>query len=144
MANVWRMREISHLQESQAQDQTNWVKAMVPPNAEGNNLEPSGQVPVGFLYTNIRAAFPDEARYRGIYEWRAKGTLVHQPIYIVCVGSTCKGKPGALRGRINEYCTDGSHEEDLMNEALTEGYELWVRVKTSEGKDDAETWRTSC
>ena len=25
-----------------------------------------------------------------------------------------------------------------MNEALTEGYELWVRDKTSEGKKDVE------
>ena len=25
-----------------------------------------------------------------------------------------------------------------MNEAVTKGYELWVRVKTSEGRDNAE------
>ena len=49
-----------------------------------------------------------------------------------------RDKQGALRRRINEYCTDESHKEDFMNEALTEGYELWVRVKTSEGKKDAE------
>ena len=44
-----------------------------------------------------------------------------------------RDKQGALRRRINEYCTNGSHKEDFMNETLTEGYELWVRVKTSEG-----------
>ena len=49
-----------------------------------------------------------------------------------------RDKQGAQRRRINEYCTNGSHKEDFMNEALTEGYELWVRVKTSEGKKDAE------
>ena len=43
MANVGRDREISRLQGSQAQNWTNWVKAMVPPNTKGNNLEARGQ-----------------------------------------------------------------------------------------------------
>ena len=34
MANVRRDREISRLQGSQAQNWTNWVKAMVPPNTK--------------------------------------------------------------------------------------------------------------
>ena len=42
MANVRRDREISRLQGSQAQNWTKWVKAMVPQNTEGNNLEPRG------------------------------------------------------------------------------------------------------
>ena len=49
-----------------------------------------------------------------------------------------RDKQGAQRRRINEYCTNGSHKEDFINEALTEGYELWVRDKTSEGKKDVE------
>lgn len=138
MANVLRDREISRLQGSQAQNWTNWVKAMVPPNTKGNNLEARGQGQVGSICTNIRSAFPDKARNCGIYERRAKVTLDYQPNYIVYVGSTCRDKPGALRRRINEYCTDGSHKAKLMNEALTKRYELWVRVKTSEGRDNAE------
>ena len=138
MANVRRDREISRLQGSQAQNWTNWVKAMLPPNTKGNNLEARGQGQVGSICTNIRSAFPDKARNCGIYEWRAKGTLDDQPNYIVYVGSTCRDKPGALRRRINEYCTGGSHKAKLMNDALTKGYELWVRVKTSEGRNNAE------
>jgi len=30
-----------------------------------------------------------------------------------------------------EYCTNGSHKKDLINDALERGYELWVRVKIS-------------
>ena len=50
-------------------------------------------------------------------------------ITVVYVGSTCRVKPGALRERIQSYCRDGSHKEDLINDALLRGYELWVRVK---------------
>ena len=57
MANVRRDREISRLQGSQAQNWTNWVKAMVPPNTKGNNLEARGQGQVGSICTNIRSAF---------------------------------------------------------------------------------------
>ena len=31
--------------------------------------------------------------------------------------------------RIREYCVNGSHKRDLINDALKKGYELWVRVK---------------
>lgn len=31
--------------------------------------------------------------------------------------------------RILEYCTNGSHKDDLINDALRRGYELQVRVK---------------
>ena len=48
MAKVWRKREISNLQGSQAQNWTNWLKAVVPPNAEENNLESRGQGQVGW------------------------------------------------------------------------------------------------
>ena len=111
---------------------------MVPPDAEGNDLEPRGEDQVGFMCSSIRTAFPDEFKHCGIYEWRTKGTLGNQPKYVIYVGSTCRGKPGALKRRILEYCTDGSHKEDLINGALGRGYELWVRVKTSEGRRNAE------
>ena len=134
MAAARRLREESHLQGEEAQDWTGWRRPMVPPDAKRNDLEPRGKDQVGFMCKSIRTAFPDEAKHCGIYEWRAKGTLDKQPNYIVYVGSTCRDKPGALRLRILEYCTDGSHKEDLINEALGRGYELWVRVKTSGGK----------
>ena len=74
MANFWRKRDISNLQASQAQNWTNWLKAVVPPNAEENNLESRGQGQVGFICTNKGSAFPDKARHCGIYEWRAEGS----------------------------------------------------------------------
>ena len=62
---------------------------------------------------------------------------------VVYVGSTCSTrKPGPLRTRILEYCTNGSHKKDLINDTLERGYELWVRVKISQAlynpKKDAE------
>ena len=72
MANVRRDREISRLQGSQAQNWTNWVKAMVPPNTKGNNLEARGQGQVGSICTNIRSAFPDKARNCGIMSGELK------------------------------------------------------------------------
>ena len=106
---------------------------MVPPNSTGRNLEPRGENQVGFMCSSIRKAFPDKAQHCGIYEWRGKGTLDDQPNYVVYIGSTCRGKRGGLRRRILEYCTNGSHKKDLINDALGRGYELWVRVKTSGG-----------
>ena len=128
-----RPRETSHLS---TEGWTDWVKAMVPPNVEGNNTNRRGANQVGSKCTDIKSAFPDEAEKCGIYEWKAKGTLLNQPTCVVYVGSTCRGKPGALRRRINEYCTNGSHKENLINEALNGGYELWVRVKASKKKKE--------
>ena len=102
-----------------------WVKVMVPPNVGGNNINRRGANQVGSRCTDITTAFPECC---GIYEWRATRRGRN---YVVYVGSTCRGKEGALRQRINEYCTNGSHKENLINDALRRGYELWVRVKTS-------------
>ena len=57
---------------------------------------------------------------------------------VVYVGSTCRTKRGALRSRILEYCTNGSHKDDLINNALDDGYELCVRVKITRGRQAAE------
>ena len=110
-----------------------WKRAMVPPyyTAFSNlNLEPRGPNQVGFISSSIREAFSLLVPHCGIYEWGVKRPLLRQTkISVVYVGSTCRAKPGALRGRIQSYCQDGSHKEDLINAALIEGYELWVRVK---------------
>ena len=114
-----------------------WTKAMVPPYYPvGRNLERRGRNQVGFMCSSIRKAFPDQARRCGIYEWRG----IKRPLFgqtktrVVYVGSTCRDKPGPLRSRILNYCRDGSHKEDLMNEALRRGYELWVRVKPTSAR----------
>ena len=133
MANLWCPRE-TVIQEDE-EDWTDWVKAMVPQNAGGNNLKRRKGNHIGFICKEIKTAFSNEAKHCGIYEWRATR---HERHYVVYVGSTCRGKPGALRQRINEYCTNGSHKANLINDALGRGYELWVRVKTSDEEKDAE------
>ena len=137
MANLWRPREISDFQEDE-RGWTDWVKAMVPPNAQGNNLQRRRGNHIGFICKDIKTAFSNEARYCGIYEWQAIGTLRNQPDYVVYVGSTCRAKEGALRQRINEYCTNGSHKANLINDALNRGYELWVRVKVSDSNEEED------
>ena len=112
----------------------------LPPQTIGYTLEPRGKHQVGFICASIRNAFPDEAEHCGIYEWQAR--FHGQDTRVVYVGSTCRGKPGALRNRILEYCRNGSHKRDLLNDALRIGYELWVRVKISKARyncrEDAE------
>ena len=114
-ANQRQAREHSHLPVA---GWSNWELAMAPVPV---GFEPRGPSP-GLIRSSIRNAFP---LHFGIYEWRAKGTLPHQPNHVVYLGSTCRAKPGALRQRILEYCTS-------VNDALAKGCELWVRVKIVE------------
>ena len=103
---------------------------MVPPDAKGPKFE-RRRNQVGSYCLSIEDAFPDQAKHCGIYEWQARGTLPDQHNHVVYVGSTCRCKPGSLRERILEYCRNGSHKKDLINDALERRYELWVRVKIS-------------
>ena len=123
-------RENSHLPVAGWSD---WERAMVPPQNAGYCHESRGPNRVGFICSSIRNAFPDQAEHCGIYKWQARGTLHRQPNRVVYVGST-----GSLRGRILEYCTNGSHKGDLINDALHRGYELWVRVKSARDRETAE------
>ena len=106
---------------------SDWKKAMVPPETEGWNLQPRGRNQVGFICLNIENAFSDQDQCCGIYEWKAR----KQHNHVVYVGSTCREKGGSSKDRIREYCRNGSHKRDLINDALGRGYELWVRVKIS-------------
>ena len=108
------------------------MKAIVPDRLVGEHYEPRGDGQEGVMRKNIRKDLPNEMKKCGIYEWQARGTFEGQPDEVVVyLGSTCRVKPGALRDRILEYCTDGSHKSAIINDALRRGYELWVRVKTS-------------
>ena len=135
-ANQRKLREHSHLPIIGWSD---WVRAMVPwvpvVSVLPVGFEPREPNQTGLICSSIKSAFPDLFRHCGIYEWRAKGTLPHQPNHVVYLGSTCRSKPGALRGRILEYCTNGSHKRVFINDALSRGYELWVRVKIVEGNN---------
>ena len=105
-----------------------WIKAMVPDYTAGKNLKRRGPNQVGFISASIRKAFPHLANLCGVYEWGAKRPLLGQhKNRVVYLGNTCK--PGALKGRIQGYCRNGSHKADLMNDALLRGYEFSVRFK---------------
>ena len=119
------LREDSHLHP--AAGWSNWKKTMVPnqPDDDPQNLQaPNGS---GFSCRNIKDAFREHTRHCRIYEWQARRG--GQPRRVVYVGCTCRSKAGKLRARILEYCRNGSHKRDLINDALDKGYELWVRVK---------------
>lgn len=110
-----------------------WVRAIVPAEDPddmiGQHYESRGDGQTGVICGNIRIVLPDEMAQCGIYEWKAV-SVDNRQLKVVYVGSTCRAKRGALRARVLEYCTSGSHKEDLINKALEGGYELWVRVKT--------------
>ena len=127
-ANQRQAREDSHLPRA---GWSNWELAMVPAFVPVG-FEPRGPNQ-GLIHSGLRDSFIWQAQHCGIYEWRAKGTLPHQPNRVVYLGSTCRTKPGALRQRILEYYTNGSHKSVFINDALGRGYELWVRVKIVEG-----------
>jgi hypothetical protein len=128
---VLRRREDSALPRK---DWSGWKRAMVPDLTNGDSrspryYEPRSEGHPGYLCINIRTVFEE---YKcGIYEWKVEGTETQQPTKEVYVGSTCRGKPGALQDRIMEYCSNGSHKSELIDDALEKGYELWARVKPS-------------
>ena len=140
MAKPRREETSSRLPSKDSKGWSKWTKAMVPPYyTGGKNLQRRGPNQVGFIWSRIRKAFPHLARHCGIYEWGVKRPLLDETeIRVVYIGSTCRVKTGALRGRIREYLTDGSHKKDLMNNALRSGYELWVRVKPTSDRLNAE------
>ena len=113
---------------------SDWSKAMVPFRYNGVKKRARGNH--GYIVRDIKRAFPYKATKCGIYEWR-----VEKPgrrSVVVYVGSTCRGKPGSLRDRINEYCNDGSHKSELINDALHRGYTLPVRVKAARSSENVE------
>ena len=127
-----KLRENAHLPRD---GWSKWVKAMVPDGPDDEDYENRGDRQDGLMCTNIKHALPERC---GIYEWRVERTDEGQPNVVVYVGSTCRNKQGALRSRILEYCTNGSHKHDLINDALLHGYELSVRVKITGSRLAAE------
>ena len=127
-------REKINLQGWYSQHWTGWVKAMVP-NSGGDYVRERKGDHIGYMHRKIEGAFSDNVLNEcGIYEWKAKGTSDRHGDYVVYVGSTCRGR-GSLGQRIKEYCRDGSHKRNFINRALSQGYELWVRVRVSTDKD---------
>lgn len=123
---------------------SDWVKAMVPQADQQPQF--STQRPNGWRQESkeILATAPglhyDVGCGYGIYEWQArKVERWNETKIAVHIGSTSNVHPeSSLRERVKEYCTNGSHKADLINDALTKGYELWFRVKSAPDRQTAE------
>ena len=111
------------------------MRAMVPKTIRGSVKRGPDQV--GYKWSKIADALGAVGRLCGIYEWRA--TRGDQPNRVVYAGSTCARDNGCsrLRSRILDYCSDGNHKADLINDALKKGYTLEVRYKEAANVDDA-------
>ena len=49
---------------------------------------------------------------------------------MVYVGCTCRQRNDrSLTDRLSEYARNGSHKADLIDRALRNGYQIWVRTK---------------
>ena len=123
---------------------SDWVKAMVPHAAQQPQF--STQRPNGWkqesekILANAPGLYYDVGSGVGIYEWQARKVENWNETRIALyIGSTSNAHPGSsLRDRVKEYCTNGCHKADLINDALTKGYELWFRVKSAPNRQTAE------
>ena len=121
-----------------------WMRAMVPTSSRFTENRGPGQP--GYLWSNIRNELNGVAGLCGIYEFQVRGTLpYHLQSAVVYVGSTCPrqadgGDCRRLKSRIINYCRHGNHKAFQINDALSSGYELWVRYKQARSAVEAQAW----
>ena len=127
------------------QSQGSWSqlrRAMVPTRSGYTENRGPGQP--GYMWSNIRNELNGVAGFYGIYEFQVRGTQSA----VVYVGTTCpRGADGGvccrLKNRIINYCRHGNHKADLINYALSSGYELWVRYKQAGSPEEAQVWENA-
>ena len=125
-----------------------WRRAMVP-TSDGSYTKNRGPGQPGYIWSNIKNELDEVAGFCGIYELQARGTLSHNlQSAVVYVGSTCSrqadgGVCHRLKNRIINYCKYGNHKAGLINDALSRGYELWVRYKQARSAEEAQTWENA-
>ena len=141
-------RETNNLVPFQGQGSwSQWRRAMVPTSSGYTENRGPGQV--GYMWSNIRNELNGVVGLCGIYEFQVRGTLPHHlQSAIVYVGSTCRrqadgGQCRRLNNRIINYCRHGNHKADLINDALSRGYELWVRYKQAGSAEQAQAWENT-
>lgn len=130
-----------------------WKKAMVPNETvderTGAELtEERGPNQDGYMWSNIDDKLCKVGRLCGIYEFQAKGNPEEGQLEsaVVYVGSTCPREEDnrlvchRLKSRIIRYCRYGNHKDVLINDALSRGYELWVRYKEAGSAVEAQEW----
>lgn len=130
MAEQKPLREMSRLQEQQAQGFTNWVIVMRRLQQRDPNYVRRADNQVGFYNANWAAGerMAEAVKQCGIYEFKLKEGGYNNAI--VYVGCTCRRRQDdSLRQRVNEYLRNGSHKARLINRVLRRGAEIHVRVK---------------
>ena len=120
-----------------------WKRAMVPTSSGFTENRGPGQV--GYMWSNIRNELNGGEGFCGIYEFQVRGGTQSAVVY---VGSTCPrqadgGQCRRLKNRIINYCRHGNHKADLINYALSSGYELWVRYKQAGSLEEAQAWENA-
>ena len=119
------------------------------PTRHGSYTENRGPGQPGYMWSNIRIVLNEVAGFCGIYEIQVRGTLPSQlQSAVVYVGSTCPrqadgGQCRRLKNRIINYCRHGNHKIDLINYALSRGYELWVRYRQARNAEEAQAWENT-
>ena len=119
------------------------------PTSHGSYTKNPGPGQPGYIWSNIKNELDEVAGFCGIYELQARGTLSHNlQSAVVYVGSTCPrqadgGVCHRLKNRIINYCNYGNHKAGLINDALSRGYELWVRYKQARSAEEAQTWENA-
>lgn len=81
------------------------------------------RVGIGYYRDNL-TYFEDRC---GIYEL-AFGHRVDY-LTVVYVGCTCRKKQGKVLARLREYCTNGDHKAELIDEKLKEGFYIYFRAR---------------
>ena len=111
-----------------------WMLVMTPDwyNSDFRRRETQQCKRPGYKITKaeFKRQFAHENKSCGVYEWMARHAVTREE-YVVYIGSTCRNKSGNFIDRIYEYCTDGAHKANLIDDALQNGYELLVRYKGS-------------
>ena len=115
------------------------------PTSHGSYTKNRGPGQPGYMWSNIRNELDKVAGLCGIYEFQVRGGTQSAVVY---VGSTCprgadRGLCRRLNSRIINYCKYGNHKEDLINDALSRGYELWVRYKQARSAEEAQAWENT-
>ena len=142
------LRENYDLVRFEAQGRwSQWKRAMVPTSSRFTENRGPGQP--GYMWSNIRNVLDEVAGLCGIYEFQVRGTRPRQlQSAVVYVGSTCSrqadgGQCRRLNSRIIKYCRYGNHKVVLINDALSRGYELWVRYKQARTAEEAQDWENA-
>ena len=116
---------------------------MAPENTtRRNNLDERGNGQEGFrnkkLIHSLLKANRNVNRLCGIYEWRA--IRYQASPRVVYTGSTCSRRRNScqrMQNRIVEYTKHGNHKTKVINDALRDGHELWVRFKPAKSPQEA-------